>query len=162
MVAPKPGEPLLLYIAATAKVMSMVLVAVRLELMQPQALKGTPTARSRSPNPDPIERTHFQEASRSQLLGPTLNPKSGLNSQRCRQVLRTKKLSGPRSRSSLRPRQPARHRVLAPGGVLGSWGPRALSSQANGNRSTRPPPLGGSRPYSDRSTTSVRSSMMPR
>jgi hypothetical protein len=35
MVAPKPSEPLLLYIAATAKVVSMVLVAEQPEPKQP-------------------------------------------------------------------------------------------------------------------------------
>jgi ribonuclease HI/transposase InsO family protein len=45
MVAPNPGEPLLLYIAATSEVVSMVLVAEREEELQPaaerKALPGT-------------------------------------------------------------------------------------------------------------------------
>jgi hypothetical protein len=48
MVALEPDEPLLLYIMATTDVVSMVLVAERPEPQQPQALKGAPTADSRS------------------------------------------------------------------------------------------------------------------
>jgi hypothetical protein len=39
MVAPEPDEPLLLYIAATTEVVSMVLVAERPETRQPQVPK---------------------------------------------------------------------------------------------------------------------------
>jgi hypothetical protein len=46
MVAPEPGEPLLLYIIATTEVVSMVLVMKWLKPQQPQALKGAPAARS--------------------------------------------------------------------------------------------------------------------
>jgi hypothetical protein len=56
MVAPEPGEPLLLYIAATAEVVSMVLVVEQPEPQQPQALKGAPTTGSRSQDPDPPRR----------------------------------------------------------------------------------------------------------
>jgi hypothetical protein len=48
MVAPEPDEPLLLYIAATIEVVSMVLVAEPPEPNQPQALKGAPAVGSRS------------------------------------------------------------------------------------------------------------------
>jgi hypothetical protein len=48
MVAPEPGEHLLLYIMAKAEVVSMVLVIERPKLMQPQVLKGSPAARSGS------------------------------------------------------------------------------------------------------------------
>jgi hypothetical protein len=67
MVAPEPSEPLLLYITATAEVMSMLLVAERLEPKQPQALKGSPTTGSRSQYPDLVEGPRNQEASGSQL-----------------------------------------------------------------------------------------------
>jgi hypothetical protein len=48
MVALDPSEPLLLYIAATTEVVSMMLVMEWLEPQQPQALKGAPAARSGS------------------------------------------------------------------------------------------------------------------
>jgi hypothetical protein len=48
MVASKPGEPLLLYITATAEAMSMVLVAERPEPCQHQELKWTSASGSRS------------------------------------------------------------------------------------------------------------------
>jgi hypothetical protein len=75
MVSPEPGEPLLLYIAATAEVVSMVLVTERPKPKKPQALKGAPTARSGSYHSDPVEGPCDQEASGSQLREPTLSPK---------------------------------------------------------------------------------------
>jgi hypothetical protein len=48
MVALKPGEHLLLYIAAITEVVSMVLVTEWLKPKQPKALKGAPAAVSRS------------------------------------------------------------------------------------------------------------------
>jgi hypothetical protein len=65
MVAPEPGEHLLLYIVATAEVMSMVLVTEQTEPQQPQALKGASTTESGSQDPDPVEGPHDQEASES-------------------------------------------------------------------------------------------------
>jgi hypothetical protein len=53
MEALEPGEHLLLYIMATAEVMSMVLVAEQPEPKQPQALKGAPVAGSGSQDLDP-------------------------------------------------------------------------------------------------------------
>jgi hypothetical protein len=61
MVAPEPGEPLKLYIAATTGVKSMVLVTEPPEPKQPQALKGAPVAKSRSQDPDPAEGSWDQE-----------------------------------------------------------------------------------------------------
>jgi hypothetical protein len=58
MVALEPGEPLLLYIAAIAEVVSMVLVAEWPDPKQPQALKGAPAVRSRSPDLNPAKGTH--------------------------------------------------------------------------------------------------------
>jgi hypothetical protein len=48
MVAPEPGEHLLLYIAAKGEVVSMVLITERPKPKQPQALKGAPAAGSGS------------------------------------------------------------------------------------------------------------------
>jgi hypothetical protein len=79
MVAPKPSERLLLYIVATAEVVSMVLVIERPEPKQPQVLKGAPAAESGSQDPDPTEGPRDQEASGSQLPKPTqsLEPQIG-------------------------------------------------------------------------------------
>jgi hypothetical protein len=71
MVAPEPGEPLMLYIMVTAEVISMVLVVERSEPKQPQALKGAPAAGSGSQDPDPTKGSCDQEASRSQQPEPT-------------------------------------------------------------------------------------------
>jgi hypothetical protein len=54
MVALELGEPLLLYIAATTEVMSMVLVTERLEPQQPQVPKGALAVISGSQDPNPI------------------------------------------------------------------------------------------------------------
>jgi hypothetical protein len=55
LVALEPDEPLLLYIMATAEVMSMVLVVERPKPKQPQALKGANTTGSGSQDSDPAE-----------------------------------------------------------------------------------------------------------
>jgi hypothetical protein len=65
MVATKPGKTLLLYIKATAKVVSMVLIVERPELKQPRALKGANAVGSGSQDPDPAKGPRDQEASRS-------------------------------------------------------------------------------------------------
>jgi hypothetical protein len=54
MVAPKPGEPLMLYIAATAEAVSMVLVAERPEPPHPQETKETSVNGSGSQDPEPV------------------------------------------------------------------------------------------------------------
>jgi hypothetical protein len=79
MVAPEPGEPLLLYIEATTEVTSMVLVAERPKPKQPP--KGAPAARSRSLDPDPTKGPCDQEAFGSQLPDPTLCPKPQIGSR---------------------------------------------------------------------------------
>jgi hypothetical protein len=53
MVAPELGEPLLLYITAIAKVVSMVLVKELPEPHKPQAQKGAPAVGFGSQDPDP-------------------------------------------------------------------------------------------------------------
>jgi hypothetical protein len=62
MVAPEPGEPLLLYIMATTKVVSMVLVTERLEPHQHQKPKGTSAASSGSLDLGPVEGVGVEEA----------------------------------------------------------------------------------------------------
>jgi hypothetical protein len=64
MVAPKPDEPLLLYIMATTEVVSIVLVTEQPEPKHPQALKGAPAARSRTRT---IQKGHMIR----RLLGPS-------------------------------------------------------------------------------------------
>jgi hypothetical protein len=59
VVAPEPDEPLLLYVAATAAVVSMVLVAERPKLQQ------RPAAGSGSQNSDPAEGPGHKEATGS-------------------------------------------------------------------------------------------------
>jgi hypothetical protein len=80
MVAPEPGETLLLYITVIAEVMSMVLIAERREPKQPQPLKGAPATGSGSQDPDPAEGSCDQEASGSQLLEPTQSPEPQIES----------------------------------------------------------------------------------
>jgi hypothetical protein len=81
MVALEPGEPLLLYIMATAEVVSMVLIVERREPKQPRPLKGAPATGSGSQDLDPAEGSCDQEASRSQLLEPTQSPEPQIESQ---------------------------------------------------------------------------------
>jgi dsDNA-binding SOS-regulon protein len=57
MVAPEPGEPLLLYIMATTEVVSMVLVAERSEPQQTQVPKGASASSSISLDPPPPRRS---------------------------------------------------------------------------------------------------------
>jgi hypothetical protein len=55
MVAPKPGEPLLQYIVAITKAVSMVLVTEHPELLQSQASKGASASNSGSQDPESPE-----------------------------------------------------------------------------------------------------------
>jgi hypothetical protein len=72
MVAPEHGEPLLLYITATTEVVSMMLIVEQPEPRQPQALKGSLVANSRSQDPDPVGGPR-DDASGSQNPEPTLS-----------------------------------------------------------------------------------------
>jgi hypothetical protein len=133
MVALKLGEHLLLYITAKAKVVSMVLVVEWPKPKQPQALKGSPVAGSRSQDPGLAEGSHDQELPDRRSRSPSwaLNPNRGPGSRRCPQVSRTKRLLGPRSRTLLRvsttstPWGPSPRRCPR---ILGAKSPR-LSSQ---------------------------------
>jgi hypothetical protein len=69
-VAPEPGEPLLLYIAATTELVSLVLVIEWLEPQQPQVPKGAPTIGSGSQDPDPVGEPGDKEAVEPQLPDP--------------------------------------------------------------------------------------------
>jgi hypothetical protein len=78
MVALEPDEPLLLYVVATADVISMVLVAewpepLRPTPRQPQVLKGAPAAGSGSQDLDPAKGPRDQEAFGSQIPESTLS-----------------------------------------------------------------------------------------
>jgi hypothetical protein len=132
MVAPEPGEPLLLYIVATSDAMSMVLVAER-------------------PNP---QSTHELGSSSAMVQG--LNTR---NLWRSRELSRQpgpsprRPLRAPMTRQSWGPRLWKSHQMQMIGRSL---------ARSNGNRRTRPPPPGGFGPSSVRCTTSARSSMRSR
>jgi hypothetical protein len=74
MVAPEPSEPLLLYIAAIAEVVSLVLITERPNPQEPQVAKGASAGGSRSQDPDPIGELGKKEAAGSQLPEPTPSP----------------------------------------------------------------------------------------
>jgi hypothetical protein len=54
MVAPEPGEPLMLYIVATTEAVSMVLVVEQPEPPQPQEMKEASVNGSGSQGPEPV------------------------------------------------------------------------------------------------------------
>jgi hypothetical protein len=68
MVTPEPGEPLLLYIAATAEAMSMVLFAERPDPDSPHELESSSTSGLGSQDPGLAEELGAGEAATSQLL----------------------------------------------------------------------------------------------
>jgi hypothetical protein len=67
MVAPEPGEPLLLYITATAEAVSMVLVTERSEPPQPQETKETSVNSSGSQDLEPAGSPEVRVTAGSQL-----------------------------------------------------------------------------------------------
>jgi hypothetical protein len=67
MVAPEPGEPLLLYIVATAEAVSMVLVADQLDTHNPHKLGSSSANGSGSQDLGLVEEPNTEEAARSQL-----------------------------------------------------------------------------------------------
>jgi hypothetical protein len=68
MVALEPGEPLLLYIVATAEAVSMVLVAERPEPCQHQEPRNASTSGSRSQGLELVKQPRVEEVVGSQLL----------------------------------------------------------------------------------------------
>jgi hypothetical protein len=74
MVAPKPGERLLLYIMVTTEVVSMVLVIERLEPHQHQKPQGTPAASSSCLDLGPIKGVGVEEVDGSQTSEAPLSP----------------------------------------------------------------------------------------
>jgi dsDNA-binding SOS-regulon protein len=72
MVAPEPGEPLLLYIATTTKAVSMVLVAERPEPPQAQETKEALANGSGSLGPEPVENPKVGVVAGSQLSKASL------------------------------------------------------------------------------------------
>jgi hypothetical protein len=75
MVAPELGEPLLLYIAATAEAVSMVLVAERPEPLAAHEHESSPASGSGSRDPGPAGRPEARQAVGSQL--PEVIPAHG-------------------------------------------------------------------------------------
>jgi hypothetical protein len=75
MVAPEPGEPLLLYIVATVEAVSMVLVTERPDPHTPFELGSSSASGSGSQDPGPAEELRAREAAGSQL--PEVYPAHG-------------------------------------------------------------------------------------
>jgi dsDNA-binding SOS-regulon protein len=96
MVAPEPGEALLLYIAAITEAVSMVLVAERPDTHNPHELGSSFNDGSRSQDPGPVEETKAKEAVGSQ---PRISAQPmatlGPSPRRPLQALMTKQLWGP-------------------------------------------------------------------
>jgi hypothetical protein len=96
MVPPEPGEPLLLYIVATAEAVSMVLVTKRLDPHTPHELGSSPACGSGSQDPGLAKEPRAGEAAGSQ---PMVAPRP--STQRPLQVLMTKRSQGLRLQRSL-------------------------------------------------------------
>jgi hypothetical protein len=79
MVAPEPSEPLLLYVTMIADVVSMVLVAKRLEPPPPLAPKGAVASGSGSQDPEPKEEPREGDAveSHEPEATPAPEPQAG-------------------------------------------------------------------------------------
>jgi hypothetical protein len=75
VIAPEPGEPLLLYIAGTAEAVSMVLVAERPELLAAHVHGSSSTSGSGSRDPGPAGTPEAGQAAGSQL--PEVIPAHG-------------------------------------------------------------------------------------
>jgi hypothetical protein len=74
MVAPEPGEPLLLYIAATSEAVSMVLVAERPDPHGLHDLGSSSADESGSQDPEPAEEPRAAGGSGSPDPGPADEP----------------------------------------------------------------------------------------
>jgi hypothetical protein len=74
MVVPEPGEPLLLYIAATSEAVSMVLVAEQPDPHNLYEVGSSSTDGSGSQDPGPAEELRAADGSGSQILGPVEEP----------------------------------------------------------------------------------------
>jgi hypothetical protein len=74
MVAPEPGEPLLLYIVATSEAMSMVLVTERPDPHDLHELGSSSADKSGSQDPGPTEEPGVVTAARSQSPEVTAGP----------------------------------------------------------------------------------------
>jgi hypothetical protein len=72
MAAPEPGEHLLLYIAATAEAVSMILVTERPEPPQSQETKEASANGSGSQDPEPVGSPEVGVAAGSQLAEASL------------------------------------------------------------------------------------------
>jgi hypothetical protein len=74
MVAPEPGEPLLLYIATTLEGESMVLVTERVDPHNTHELESSFADGSGSQDPRPMEELGAVVAARSQSLEAAVDP----------------------------------------------------------------------------------------
>jgi hypothetical protein len=76
MVAPEPGEPLLLYIVATSEAVSMVLVAERPDPHDLHELRSSSADRSSSQDPGSAEEPGATDGSGFQHPGPAEEPRA--------------------------------------------------------------------------------------
>jgi hypothetical protein len=74
MVAPEPGEPLLLYIAATSEAVNMVLVVERPDPHGLHELEGSSAVGSGSQDPGPVEEPEADAAAMSQSMEAAKGP----------------------------------------------------------------------------------------
>jgi hypothetical protein len=85
MIALEPGEPLLLYIAATTEAISMVLVVERPDLIPPHDLGSSSARGSGSQDPRSTEDPGAGESVGSQLLEDS--PAHGDTGSQCPEVV---------------------------------------------------------------------------
>jgi hypothetical protein len=148
MVAPEPGETLLLYIAATSETVSMV--AERPDPHDLHELGRSSTDGSGSQDPGPTEEIGAADGSRSSDPGLVDEPRATDRSQSSEAAM------GPLTRESRGPQVPSSRQAQRAGSSLGlhrwKWTCRTPS----------PPPLGGPELSNVQCTSSARSSMKPR
>jgi hypothetical protein len=118
MVAPEPAEPLLLYIAATTEVVSMVLVIERPYPTPPppHELRSSSTRGSGSQDPGSTENPGAGESAGSQL--PEVSPTHGDTGSH-----RPEAISGPDDQMDVGSRALKLHQSLGVGGsqTLSTW-----------------------------------------
>jgi hypothetical protein len=147
IVAPEPGEPLLLYIMATIKAGSMVLVAERLDPHNPYEPRSSFTNGVGSQDLGPPEEPRTEGAAGSQL--PEICPAHGDTRSQPPEAA-----SGPHDQAVVGPRTSE-----VPSDLEDQELPEPTPMEID---APNPPPSGGSGPSNDWCTTSAKSSMRPR
>jgi hypothetical protein len=121
MATPEPREPFLLYIAATAEAVSMVLVTERLKPPQPQEIKEASMNGSGSQGPEPAGSPKVGVAAGSQLPEASLAPEHQAGPKNATRSQPLEASLGPGDLKATAP-QPSRHFR-----VPGATGPQGLS-----------------------------------